>query len=109
MPVDEVLVARVREALGRRRGLAEKRMFGGVAFLLGGNMCVGATRDVLIVRVGLEQYEDALAAPHAVEFDMTGKALRGWVMVEPPGIARDDDLRQWIARALDFVKTLPPK
>ena len=54
-------------------------------------------------------YEDALAAPQAVECDMTGKALRGWVMVEPPGIARDDDLRQWIARALDFVKTLPPK
>ncbi|MAT69269.1 MAG: RNA methyltransferase [Planctomycetaceae bacterium] len=109
MPFDEVLAARVRETLGHRRGLAEKKMFGGVGYMLDGNMCVGVTRDTLIVRVGLDNYEQALAAPHARPFDMTGKALRGWVMIDPPGIARDEDLQAWVAQAVEFVQTLPAK
>ncbi len=84
-------------------------MFGGLAFLFAGNMCVGLTGDSLILRVGLDAYDEALAAPHARPFDLTGKALRGWVMVDSSGVARDEDLRTWVDQAVQFVKTLPPK
>lgn len=109
MPFDEVLASRVRESLGRRRGLVEKKMFGGLGFLLDDHMCVGVWKDALIARVGLDAYQDALAADHVRPFDITGKALHGWVMVDPPGVARDDDLQTWVEQAVTFVQSLPPK
>ena len=109
MPYDEVAAARVGELLGRRRGLTRKEMFGGIAFLLNGNMCVGLIRDELIARVGPDAYDAALFEDHVREFDFTGRPMRGWIVVEPEGIARDEQLRRWIDAAVTFVATLPEK
>jgi TfoX/Sxy family transcriptional regulator of competence genes len=84
-------------------------MFGGIGFLLNGNMLVGVWKDSLIARVGPEQYEDALLEPHVKEFDITGKPMKGWVLVQPEGVAEDDPLNEWIDRALTFVRTLPAR
>ena len=84
-------------------------MFGGVGFLLSGNMCVGVWKDSLVARVGLGQYEDALNRPFAGEFNVTGRSMKGWVLVAPEGIDEDDQLHDWIQLAVSFVRTLPAK
>ena len=109
MAFDESLAARIREALERTKGVEEKKMFGGIGFLLDGNMLVGVWKDSLIARVGPDAYEDALLEPHIKEFDITGKAMKGWVMVEPEGVDDDNQLKDWIRRAEAFVGTLPGK
>ncbi|MFH1918633.1 MAG: TfoX/Sxy family protein [Planctomycetota bacterium] len=109
MVYDELLAARVRKALARRKGVTEKKMFGGVGFLLGGNMGVGVWKDSLILRLGPDQYEGALREPGVKPFDITGRPMKGWVMVEPGGIEPDEDLRAWVRRAVTFTGTLPPK
>ena len=109
MPFDEALAARVRDALGKRRNLAEKRLFGGLGFLLRGNMLVCVWKRFLIVRLGHEQAADALLEPYVKEFDVTGKAMKGWVMVEAEGVAEDDALNTWVTRALKFAAKLPAK
>lgn len=109
MVYDESLAARVRKVLGRRKGVSEKKMFGGVGFLLDGNMCVGVWKDSLILRLGPDQYEGALREPCVKEFDVTGRPMTGWVMVEPGGIETDEDLRAWVRRAVAFTGTLPAK
>lgn len=109
MPYSEALTRRVRDAFGKRRELTEKKMFGGVGFLLHGNMCVGVWQNSLIARVGLECYDEALGEPHVVEFDITGRPMKGWVMVEPDGLENDEQLASWIERSVAFVKTLPKK
>jgi TfoX/Sxy family transcriptional regulator of competence genes len=109
MAFDETLAARIRDVLARTHGMECKKMFGGVGFLLNGNMLVGVWKDSLIVRLGLEAYEEALAEPHVVEFDITGRPMKGWVMVEPDGLEEDDQLREWISRALAFVGRLRGK
>lgn len=109
MPHDEGLAQRIREALDERPDLSEKKMFGGIAFLLGGNMCVGVVGDELIVRVGPEAHEKALARPHAREMDFTGRPLRGMVYVAAVGLSSDRALRGWIGRGVVFAGSLPPK
>jgi TfoX/Sxy family transcriptional regulator of competence genes len=109
MAFDETLAARTRDALARKRGVEEKKMFGGVGFLLHGNMLVGVWKDSLIVRLGPDNYGDALLEPHVREFDITGKPMKGWVLVEPEGVQDDDQLTNWIARATRFVRTLAAK
>jgi TfoX/Sxy family transcriptional regulator of competence genes len=109
MPYDESLARRIRRRLTRRKNVDEKKMFGGVGFLLNGNMCVGVWKESLIARVGPEQYEAALQEPLASEFDITGRAMTGWVLVAPEGVEDDDQLQVWIGRAVKFVKTLPAK
>lgn len=109
MPFDEHLAERIRQRLKRRKNIAERKMFGGVGFLLNGNMLVGVWKDSLIVRLGPDQYDDALKEPHVGEFDITGRAMKGWVMVSPGGIGEDSHLHEWIECALSFVCTLPPK
>lgn len=109
MAFSESLADRIRSALRGRRGIVEKKMFGGVGFLLSGNMCVGVWKTSLIARVGTDEYDDALQQPHVGEFDITGRAMRGWVMVEPEGIDDDQQLRRWIDLSLAFVSTLPAK
>jgi TfoX/Sxy family transcriptional regulator of competence genes len=109
MAFDENLATRIRVALARKKGVEEKKMFGGVGFLLNGNMLVGVWKDSLIVRLGPDNYDDALLEPHVREFDITGKPMKGWIMVEPEGVEDDDQLKDWIERALKFVKTLPAK
>jgi TfoX/Sxy family transcriptional regulator of competence genes len=108
MAYDEELAERVRAAFARKRNLAEKKMFGGVGWLLNGNMCVGVWKKWLIARIG-DQYAEALREPNVREFDITGKSMKGWVMVEPAGVATDDDLREWVGRCVAFVRTLPAK
>jgi TfoX/Sxy family transcriptional regulator of competence genes len=109
MAYSESLAARIRAALAGKRGVVEKKMFGGVGFLLHGNMLVGVWKTSLIARIGPDAYEAALAEPDVRAFDITGKPMKGWVMVEPDGIENDDQLSSWIERAWQFVKTLPKK
>lgn len=108
MAYDEVLAGRVRAALGRRR-VAEKAMFGGVGWLIGGNLCVGVWLDALVARVGAADYGAALGERHVRPFDVTGRALTGWVLVDPPALAGDAELRAWVRRCVAFVRTLPAK
>jgi len=93
----------------KTRNLGEKNMFGGIGFLLNGNMCLGVWQESLIVRVGPARYAEALRKPFAGIFDMTGRAMTGWVLVDPEGLAEDHQLADWIQPALEFVRTLPPK
>jgi TfoX/Sxy family transcriptional regulator of competence genes len=109
MAYSESLALRVRQILGRRRNVAEKKMFGGVGFLLNGNMCVGIWKNSLISRIDPESYEDALKEENVREFDITGRPMKGWLLVEPDGIESDDQLSRWIEKSLDFVRTLPKK
>jgi hypothetical protein len=109
MAFNESLAARIRRALGRKKGIEEKRMFGGVGYLLNGNLLVGVWKNSLCVRLGPEQAEEALPEPHVREFDITGRPMKGWVLVGPEGAQGDDQLQGWILRALKFVKTLPVK
>jgi hypothetical protein len=109
MPYDDRLATRMRTILSPRKGFVEKKMFGGIGFLLNGNLCCCAWKEFLILRIGPEAYADALAQPAVREFDVTGRPMTGWVMVEPEGCGRDEDLRAWVERALQFVRTLPAK
>ena len=109
MAFDEHLAARIRKALARKKGVDEKKMFGGIVFMLNGNMLVGVWKDSLIVRLGDEQAEEALLEPHVRPFDITGKPMKRWAMVAPDGVQDDDQLRGWIQRAVKFVGKLPEK
>ena len=109
MAFDESLAARIRDALARKKGVEEKKMFGGVGFLLHGNMLVGVWKDSLIARIGPDEGDLALRQPHVKEFDITGRAMKGWVMVGPEGVENDEQLTAWIERATRFVRTLPAK
>ena len=108
MPYDEALAERIRKRLGIRAGLIEKKMFGGIAFLLNGNMCVGVHKDALIARIDPEDTTSALETAHTRLFDITGRPMKGWILVEPPGM-KGPRLTRWIDRSAKFVRTLPRK
>ena len=109
MPYDDGLAHRIRQQLDAEPGLHEREMFGGLGFMLEGNMVCGVIEDSMIARVGADAYDGALEEPHARPFDFTGREMRGWVYVDPAGLAEDDDLEAWLDRCLAFVSTLPPK
>jgi hypothetical protein len=109
MAFDESLAARIRDALARRKNVEEKKMFGGICFLLNGNLLVGVWKDSLIARLGPDEGAAALREPHVREFDITGRPMRNWVLIEPEGVEDDDQLTCWIERATKFVRTLPKK
>jgi len=109
MAYDEELARRIRTVLPRHQGITEKKMFGGISFMLGGNMCCGVMGNDLVVRVGPERHEEALAKPHARPMDFTGRPLRGLVYVGPVAHQADDTLREWVKRGVDFAESLPPK
>src|SRR6516165_507097 len=109
MAFSEELAERIRQGLARRNGIEEKKMFGGISFLLNGNLLVGVWKDSLIVRLGPEEGEEALKEPHVKEFDITGRAMKGWVLVAPEGVEADDELSGWVQRAVKFVGRLPAK
>ena len=109
MAYDELLGVRIRAALGPLPGLEEKKMFGGVGFMVNGNLACGVHKNNLIVRVGPENYTSAMARPHTLPFDMTGRPMAGWLMVEPPGIATESELKAWVDQGLAFARSLPPK
>jgi len=109
MPYDEGVAERIRELFADRHDVEEKKMFGGIAFMLRGHMCVGVVHDVLMARVGPDQYETALKQPHARKMDFTGKPMKGFLYVDPAGFESDDQLQDWISLCESFIKTLPPK
>src|SRR4051794_240704 len=109
MAFDESLAARIREALARKKGVEEKKMFGCICFFLNGNALAGVWKDRLIARLGPEEAEAALREPSVRPFDITGRPMRNWVAVEPEGVEDDDQLKVWIGRATRFVRTLARK
>jgi TfoX/Sxy family transcriptional regulator of competence genes len=109
MATDENLAERIRDALARKKNIEDKRMFGCICFFINGNALAGVWKDRLIARVGFDEGETALREPHVRAFDITGKPMRNWVAVEPEGFESDDQLKDWIDRAIKFVKELPVK
>ncbi len=108
MVYDEGLVERIRTILEAQEGVVEKKMFGGLSFMLRGNYVCGVAGD-LVVRVGPARYGEALAHPQTREMDFTGRPMKGWVYVNAPGIEEDDDLAFWVNLGVDFASSLPPK
>ena len=110
MAFDPDLVDRMEAALlALGAQPVRRRMFGGVALMVNGNMCFGTARDELHARVGPDAYADALARPGAREMDITGRVMRGWVTVDGPSDLTEDDLAAWARLSFDFVRTLPAK
>jgi TfoX/Sxy family transcriptional regulator of competence genes len=108
MAYDDVLAQRVRDRMLDSAGVSEKKMFGGLAFLTSGNMTVGVHGDDLIVRIDPDAMDAMLAEPGVRPFDMTGRPMRGWILVASEGLS-DDELERWIEQARSYVHTLPPK
>jgi hypothetical protein len=106
---DEGLATRLRDLLGAVPGLTEKKMFGGLAMLLHGNMAVGVHGESLIVRTDPAQQDLLLAEAGARVFDLTGRPMKGWLLVDPAGCAEDEDLRRWADRGFAYAQSLPPK
>ena len=109
MAYNEMLAERVWNLLQQKPGFEKKKMFGGIGFLVNGNMACGILNDDLIVRVGPDGYVDALKYPHAREFDTTGKVMKGWVMVSGLGYGSEKDISSWIEKGSSFARSLPKK
>ena len=109
MAYDEMLQERIRWAVGGRVGVTEKKMFGGVAFLLKGKMFCGIVKGDLMVRVGPERHEAALREPHVRPMDFTGRPMKGYVYVDPDGSGTDREVKRWAERGIEFVATLGKK
>lgn len=109
MAFDSKLADRVRQQLGRRRGLTEKQMFGGLAFLVNGNMCCGVRGAELMVRLDPEQMDGALKQRHTRPFDLSGRPMKGWIIVEPKGLNTAAGLKKWVDSGLAYASKLPAK
>ncbi len=109
MAYDEELVERIRGVLAPRTDVSERKMFGGLSFMVGGNMACGVAETSLMVRVGPKAYDDALAQPHARLMDFTGRPMKGMVFVDEAGYRDDADLARWVQRGVDFAAFLPAK
>lgn len=112
MAYDEHLAERLRDVYGARvppAQMSERKMFGGLCFMVRGHMSCGIVDSTLMARVGPDAYAEALEQPHAREMDFTGRPLKGMVYVDPQGVAADDELGNWVERSLAFVRSLPPK
>ncbi len=109
MPYNEKLAERIRAALADRTDVSERKMFGGLTFMLRGNMCCGVDKENLMVRVGPDAYDEALAQPGARLMDFTGRPLKGMVYVGPEGYESDDGLHGWVQRGVEYALSLPAK
>ncbi len=109
MPYDAKLAERVRKLLAGQPSLTERKMFGGVGFMLKGNMACGVNKDELIVRLDPAQHEEAVAKPHARTFDMTGKPMKGWLLVGTKGVTSEKDLKRWVEVGVKYALSLPQK
>ena len=109
MAYDEKLATRIRKILTQYEAVREIRMFGGLCFMLRGNMCCGVDKTNLMVRVGPEKYKQALTQPHARPMDITGRPLKGFVFVDKKGHKALSSLRKWVWQSVDFAVSLPPK
>jgi TfoX/Sxy family transcriptional regulator of competence genes len=110
MAYDEELAERIRELLATDHDVAEKKMFGGLAFLIGGNMAVSASgQGGLLLRCDPEETDALVREPHVSRFEMRGRAMNGWLRVDPAGIETPEDLERWVAVGVDYARSLPPK
>ncbi len=109
MAYSETLAQRVRALLRDQGEIREQKMFGGLTFMLRGNLCCGVRGDALMVRVGPEQLEAALAQPHARRIDVAGRTMKGTLLVELAGVATDEDLARWVGKGVAFAASLPAK
>ena len=109
MAFDEGLAQRIRKRLAGQKGLTEKKMFGGLAFLLNGNMCCGVHRRELIVRLEPARTDAALAEPHTRIFDLSGRPIKGWILVETAGLADEPALAKWLRLGTNYAARLPKK
>ena len=109
MPYNEDLDARIRRIVSRWKNTDAKKMFGGVCHLLNGNMVCGVYKDYLILRLGEKESVKALKQSYTGPFDITGKPMKGWVMVEGRGFKTEEKLKSWLIKARNFVETLPSK
>ena len=109
MAYNKILAKRVQGLLHKTSGIVEKQMFGGVGFLIHGNMACGILNDDLIVRIGPAGYDAAIKSPHARKFDVTGRVMKGWVMVSSSGHESDKDLSSWVEKGISFARSLPGK
>lgn len=109
MAYDEKLASRIRKELGDRRGVVEKKMFGGLAFLVGGNMSVGIHHEELIVRIPPESTDEALKEPGVRPFDVTGRPMKGWILVGGTALAKGPALAAWVGRGVAYAASLPKK
>jgi len=107
---DEDLANRIRELIAGEPGVTEKRMFGGLAFLIGGNMSVSASgQGGLMVRVAPEDTDELLRKPHAAPFEMRGRSMQGWLRVDAEGVRTKRELEPWVRRGVEYARSLPPK
>ena len=110
MAYDEALAERIRELLAPREGVSERKMFGGIGFMVGGNMACGvSSSSELIVRLDPGEYDQAMAESGVRPFDMTGRPMKGWILVEPAAVASDEELAGWVDAGADYAASLPPK
>jgi hypothetical protein len=110
MAYDDALARRLRELLRAEADVTERRMFGGLAFLLGGHLCVAASgQGGLLARVAPEQADALLAADHVAPMEMRGRPMEGWIRVAPDGVRTGRQLAAWVRRSVGYVRTLPPK
>jgi TfoX/Sxy family transcriptional regulator of competence genes len=109
MPFDDKLANRIRTILGKMDGLSEKKMFGGLCFLLNGNMALGLVNEDLMIRVRPDSYETMLSQPHVRKMDFTGKPLKGFLYIDAKGTGSEKDLRKWVLKGVEFAKSLPAK
>lgn len=109
MPFDEQLAERVRKVLKSQKGLSEKKMFGGICFLIYGNMCCGVEKFNLMVRVGSDKYEKLLKMAHVRPMDFTGRPLKGFIYIDPKGLQSSSQLKKWLTHGINFALTLPKK
>ncbi len=109
MAYDEGLAERIRGILNDRRDVSEKKMFGGIAFMIRGHMSVGIVKNDLMVRVGPETYDDLVRRPHARPMDFTGRPMKGFVYAASAGLDEDEDLERWVGHGLRYAVSLPAK
>jgi len=109
MPYDEEIEDRIGKVVSRWKNTQSKKMFGGICHLLDGNMFCGVYKNFLILRLGEKESKESLSLPFVRPFDITGKPMKGWVMVEKEGFKSDDVLKAWLGKAKEYVGSLPPK
>ena len=110
MAYDEALAERIRDVLTAREGVTERKMFGGIGFMVGGNMACGvSSTSELIVRLDPEDYDRGVAEPGARPFELTGRSMKGWILVEADAVAGDEELAGWVDAGADYAASLPPK
>jgi TfoX/Sxy family transcriptional regulator of competence genes len=110
MAYDEALANRIRELVTTEPGVTEKKMFGGLAFLINGNMSVSASgQGGLLLHVDLDETDKLLSKPHAHPFEMRGRVMQGWLRVDPDGVKTKGQLERWVSRGVDYARSLPGK